>query len=184
MTNPDFRITDAIHSKGGKFQSYKEVKSDGSDLTTPDTWHDLPYRSKTTTDLKRARKVINGEDGEVITTELDAIDPSVTFTSLEDTVALRIFITKTSVDKYYAVMRDEGEDTTGKRAEVIYPLVQFDNSYKVDAPGRTPEIKFIPYRVDKDITQATLPTWAKSDETDLKVSAGDYYAINAASLIP
>lgn len=177
MANKDFRDADEIQSKGGHHMDYMEVNADGTPLTTPDTWHSMPYRSKSDNDFKAPKKAVNDEGGAVIKNSDDNEDSTLTVTSLQDSAKLEKFIKYESRGKYYAIFMDCGPTADGARKERFIPIVEFERSYKASAPGRTPDIKMLQIATPDDITPASLPDWAIGKAADFKCEATCYDAI-------
>lgn len=178
--NPDLRNAGEVNSRGGTFMAYKEVNFDGTDLTIPDVWHSMPYRSKSDAEAKEPLKPVNDESGTVFKREKDNFDFTLTITSLQDSAAVENALFYIFPGKCWAIFQDCGDDSSGKRKERFYGTTEIERSYKSSAPGRTVDIKICINAVPEEVTPATLPDWAYGKPSDFKIPAGEYHAVKAS----
>lgn len=181
MANPNLNNAAEIQSKGGKRIAYMEVTATGQALTVPDTWHDMPFRSKSDMEFKEPLKAVNDESGDVAAYESDNFESTLQLTSLQDSAAVETFILETVSGKYFAIFMDCGVDSPGKRKERFIPCARIERSYKSSAPGRTPEIKILIQQVTSQAVPTALPTWAVGDAEVFTVAAGGYYKVIASA---
>lgn len=166
-----------IRSKGGNKWSYKRVKSDGSNLTVPDSWHDGVYREKSTFTFEKPEVMIYNESGDQVASTYDNVNISLVITSLQDDVNLENFLVKETEDSYFSIVMAGGDATDTTNKVRWFPICRIATKYSVDAPGRRPDITIIPqYNDVEEIVENTFPTWC-SILDGKSILAGEYYKV-------
>lgn len=167
--------TSGIQTKGGEKGAYKRVTSAGADLSTPDTWHDLPEQSKLSFDFKQPEKAVTNRRGNQVGTELEDVAFEIIFTLMQDDVTVEEFLMYEVQGTYFAFFIDDGNDVDGKTKERFVGITKIERAYKSDEPDRRPELKAIPNICKAAVTPATVPSWAKGAASSFTIVAGRYH---------
>lgn len=140
----------AYQEAGSRWAWIKEVKSDGTDLGTPDTWHLLPGTLKNTVDYKEPLKTVFAADKKPWATVHENLESAFEFELGQDDIETQIFLTGGAKGKYYAVLNDAGishtDSNSGKNMRKLEfaPICKVSQEYKSTAPdGRTPTMRLI-----------------------------------------
>lgn len=142
---PNYQDRDGLH------WYIKEVKSNGSDLGTPDTW--TKAMVKMTTDFIDENPIeqVRNSAKKVFSTKQGEQNIMYTIKSGQDDVDSENFFRNLSKGRFYSVMLMEGishyDNTAENNVQKIkwFPIVRFENRYNYSTPdGREPEIKIVP----------------------------------------
>lgn len=165
----------AIQGKGGEKAAYKRVTYAGADLSTPDTWHDLPEQSKLDFNFGQPEKAVTNRKGNQVGTDLEDVAFEITFTVMQDDVTVEEFLMYEVPGTYFALFSEHGFDAASKTKERFVGINKIERNYSSTEPERRPTMKFIPQVCKTAVTPATVPSWAKGAASSFVIAAGRYH---------
>jgi hypothetical protein len=179
-TNLTRSIT-GINNFGGAYWSYKRVKSDGTDLASPDTWHTGTYREKTTYTYQVPQKDIFDESGAFITTEQDNVKVEIKLGSLDASSNTLTFLKDETQGSYFAIYMQYNSPTKDTvKADLFAPICQIETGFNVTSPGKKVDISIKPLENSSAVALDPMTTSlsAYSVTSSLTAAASSYFVFN------
>ncbi|MEO5777804.1 MAG: hypothetical protein ABIQ27_12940 [Flavobacterium sp.] len=168
-------ITDILKNGADEF-AYKRVGPTGADLGDgADTWHDGVLRVGSTREFTQPVEMVYGESGNLLTTEDGNFAAKIMLTSAQSGAHVEKFIKDEIVGKYFAVFIKVGKGLNQTTEEIFAPLIKFERTLSIVAPGRRPVLTMHVLYNFISVTPATVPSWAAAAANTYAVGVGEVY---------
>jgi len=170
----------AIRKKGALNWAYKRVNADGTDLETPDTWHDGVFRKEHDYNFDTPFDEEALEDNSQATPEYGITKFDVTLKSAQDDADLEMFLITETEPNFFAIIMERGPNSLAKDKVSFIPICKIAKSYQSKSGDRKPDIKIKGIVNASAITPSSVPTWAGT-AAQYAVPAKQYYISIAKS---
>ena len=157
---------------------YKEVNEDGTELATPDTWHQLPHKNNGKFENIPVYTEIKADHGQKIANILDEKTPVISGNFMQSDKDLHDFLTSTVDGKFYRILVDMGKLSNGKAQALLCGVCEFTPQFSITAGTRQPAYEIKIRSNDTAITEdsaANLVNLMSEITTNITIGVGEYY---------